>query len=182
MTCAELEILLCDYMDGDLPASQRTALEGHLAACSSCAQFARDVAGVTAFIETVPAAEPPRELMTRILDNIPSRRRRHRERESWWQRLRDSWVLQPRFAMGMAMTILSISMFASLGRFETKQLSAASLDPARVWQSLDESTYRAWDRTVKYYDNNPLVMDLQSKWQDWNEQEQAEPDGSGSAR
>ena len=182
MTCADLEILLCDYLDGTLPAGQKTALEGHLARCNSCAQFARDVAGVTAFIETVPAAEPPRELVTRILDSIPTRRRRYAQREPWWQRLWDGFVLQPRFAMGMAMTILSISMFASLGRFQTKQLSAAALDPARVWQSLDDSTYRVWDRTVKYYDNMPLVMDLQSKWQDWNEQEQAEPDESGSAR
>jgi len=182
MTCADLEILLCDYMDGTLPAGQRTALEGHLAACGSCAQFARDIAGVTAFIETVPAADPPRELVTRILDSIPARRQRQSERESWWRSLWNGWVLQPRLAMGVAMTILSISMFASLGRFETKQLSAAALDPARVWQSLDDSTYKVWDRTVKYYDNNPLVMDIQSRWQDWNAQEQAGPDERGPAR
>ena len=182
MTCAELEILLCDYMDGTLPAVEKTALEHHLTTCSSCAEFARDVAGVTAFIETVPAAEPPRELVTRILRGIPARR--DGQHRSWWRRLLDGWVLQPRFAMGLAMTILSISMFATLGRFETKQLSAAALEPARVLQSLDDSTYRVWDRTVKYYDNNPLVMDLQSKWQDWNEQEQSQnpQDERGPAR
>src|ERR1700680_2949520 len=182
MTCAELEILLCDYMDGTLPAGQRTALEGHLAACSSCAQFARDVAGVTAFIETVPAAEPPRELVTRILDSTPTRRQRDGERRSWWRRRWDGWLVRPRFAMGMAMTILSISMWARLGHFEAKQLSAAALDPARMWQSLDDSTYKVWDRTVKYYDNNPLVMDIQSRWRDWNEQEQAGPDEREPAR
>jgi anti-sigma factor RsiW len=182
MTCADLEILLCDYMDGTLPAGQKTALQGHLAACSSCAQFAKDVAGTMAFIETVPAAEPPRELVTRILQRIPTRGQRDGERESWWQRLWDGWVLQPRFAMGMAMTVLSISMFASLGRLETKQLSAAALDPARVWQSLDDSTYRVWDRTVKYYDNNPLVMDIQSRWQDWNQPEQTGPNEREPAR
>ena len=94
----------------------------------------------------------------------------------------NGWVLQPRFAMGLAMTILSISMFASLSRLEPKQLSAVALDPARVWQSLDDRTYRAWDRTVKYYDNMPLLMDIQSRWRDWNEQEQAGPDESGFAR
>ncbi len=31
MTCAELEILLCDYVDGTLRAEERSALEGHLA-------------------------------------------------------------------------------------------------------------------------------------------------------
>jgi len=176
MTCAEIEILLCDYMEGILPAAQRAALEDHLTTCSACAEFARDVAGATAFIETVPAAEPPRELMIRILDQIPGR-----DRRPWWRAMWDG-VLQPRFAMGVAMTILSISMFASLGRFETKQVSAAALDPARVWQSLDDSTYRVWDRTVKYYDNMPLVMDIQSRWQDWNGQDQAGADESGPAR
>src|SRR6202011_2146240 len=94
----------------------------------------------------------------------------------------NGWVLQPRFALGVAMTILSISMFASLGRFEPKQLSATALETAKMWQSLDDSTYRVWDRTVKYYDNNPIVMDIQSRWQDWNQQEQAGPDERGPAR
>ena len=57
MTCADLEILLCDYMDGTLPAGQKTALQGHLAACSSCAQFAKDVAGATAMGHT-PEVDP----------------------------------------------------------------------------------------------------------------------------
>ena len=30
MTCAEFEILLCDYVDGTLHAQERTALESHL--------------------------------------------------------------------------------------------------------------------------------------------------------
>ena len=38
MTCAELEILLCDYVDGTLRAEERTALENHLAGCSACAR------------------------------------------------------------------------------------------------------------------------------------------------
>ena len=70
MTCAELEILLCDYVDGTLRAEERTALDSHLAGCSACAELAKDVAGVTAFIETVAPAEPPAELLTRILHEM----------------------------------------------------------------------------------------------------------------
>ena len=51
MTCAELEILLCDYVDGTLRGEEKTALESHLAGCSACAELAKDVAGVTAFID-----------------------------------------------------------------------------------------------------------------------------------
>ena len=59
MTCAELEILLCDYVDGTLRAEERTALESHLAGCSACHELAQDVMGVTAFMERVAPAEPP---------------------------------------------------------------------------------------------------------------------------
>src|SRR5436305_6234107 len=103
MTCAELEILLCDYLDGTLPPTQKIALEQHLVACNSCAEFANDVSAATEFIETAAPTEPPRELVTRILQHIPAAT----GRESWWQRLRDGWVLQPRFVLGMAMTLLS---------------------------------------------------------------------------
>ena len=75
MTCAELEILLCDYVDGTLHAGERTALESHLSGCPACTQLARDIAGVTAFIERVPEPNPPAELMTRILHYAPTGRR-----------------------------------------------------------------------------------------------------------
>src|SRR5258708_3614085 len=114
MTCAELEILLCGYVDGTLRGAEKTALESHLAECSACAELAKDVAGVTAFIDTVATAEPPAELLTRILHVIPNGRQKT-ERPSWWRKLFGGWVntvLSPRYAMGMAMTVLSFSMIA----------------------------------------------------------------------
>ena len=71
MTCAELEILLCDYVDGTLRAEEKTALEGHLSGCPACKQLAEDITGVTAFFERVPQPEPPAELLTRILHHAP---------------------------------------------------------------------------------------------------------------
>lgn len=168
MTCAELEILLCDYMDGILAPVERTALEDHISRCGSCAQLTKDVAGITAFVETIPAAQPPAELLTSILRQIP-------ERRSWWSRWHDGWmefVLRPRLAMGMAMTILSFAMLARLGNMGPGELARADLDPLKMWQALDDRTYRVWDRTVQYYDNMPLVMDLQSRWDEWSGQEQ----------
>ena len=175
MTCAELEILLCDYVDGTLAAEQRTALDSHIATCRACAELAADVAGATAFFEAVPSVEPPRELLTRILDQIPAERQ-------WWRRIWSGWVegvLQPRFVMGMAMTILSVSMLAKLAGFSASEVSSAISNPAKVWQTLDYRTFRVWDRTVKYCDNMPLVTDLQSRWTDLSEQSQNEEAGPG---
>jgi hypothetical protein len=174
MTCAELEILLCDYLDGTLRAEQRTTLESHLAECRACAQMARDVAGVTAFIETVAPAEPPAELLTRILHHAPQGRQKDTETPSWGKGLLGGWmesVLQPRYVMGMAMTILSFSMLARFAHIEPRQLRPSDLDPVKVWQSIDDRSHRAWDRGVKYYDNLRLVIEIQSRLKEWSEQE-----------
>jgi len=37
MNCAELEILICDYVDGTLAAADKAAVESHLSACPACA-------------------------------------------------------------------------------------------------------------------------------------------------
>ena len=176
MTCAELEILLCDYVDGTLRGAEKTALESHLADCSACAELAKDVAGVTAFIDTVAVAEPPAELLTRILHEIPTGRQKP-ERPSWWRKLFGGWVntvLSPRYAMGMAMTVLSFSMIAKFAHIEPRKLTQADLDPVKIWAGIDDRTHRMWDRAVKYYDNLRLVIEIQSRLKEWTDQEQAQ--------
>ncbi len=177
MTCAELEILLCDYVDGTLRGEEKTALESHLAGCSACAQLAKDVAGVTAFIETVAPAEPPAELLTRILHELPTARPAT-EKRSWWRNLLGGWVhglLQPRYVMGMAMTVLSFSMIAKFAHIEPRQLRPADLDPVKIWAGIDDRTHRMWDRTMKYYDNLRLVIEIQSRLKEWTDQDQPSP-------
>ncbi|HLK21729.1 MAG TPA: zf-HC2 domain-containing protein [Bryobacteraceae bacterium] len=176
MTCAELEILLCDYVDGTLRAAERSALESHLAGCSACSELAKDVAGVTAFIETVAPAEPPAELLTRILHVLPNGRP-VAEKRSWWKKLFGGWVhgmLQPRYVMGMAMTVLSFSMIAKFAHIEPRQLRPADLDPVKIWASIDDRAHRMWDRSVKYYDNLRLVIEIQSRLKEWTDQDQAQ--------
>jgi hypothetical protein len=186
MTCAELEILLCDYVDGTLRAEERTALESHLPGCAACKQLAEDVVGVTAFFERVPQAEPPAELMTRILHHAPRGAGSVAERltsdpsRSWSKRIFggffQSW-LQPRYVMGMAMTILSFSMLARFAHIEPRQLRPSDLDPVKVWQGIDDHSHRVYDRAMKYYDNLRLVIEIQSRLQEWTN----DPSQNGAA-
>jgi anti-sigma factor RsiW len=177
MTCAELEILLCDYADGALSAAERTALEAHLADCKACAELAADVAGVAAFLERVPQIDPPPELLTRIVHHAPRGAQPiAEERPSWWRRFFGGWVegvLQPRYAMGMAMTVLSLAMLARFAHIEPRPLRASDLDPVKAWQTVDDRAHRIWDRAVKYYDNLRLVIEIQSRLKEWSDQEQA---------
>ena len=71
MNCADIEILICDYVDGTLTAERKAAVERHLAECPACAELARDSAAAVAFMERAADVEPPPELITRILFDAP---------------------------------------------------------------------------------------------------------------
>ncbi|MFN7996366.1 MAG: zf-HC2 domain-containing protein [Bryobacteraceae bacterium] len=185
MTCAELETLICDYVDGTLGPDARTTVEQHLAGCRNCAELARESAAAVGFMERAADVEPPAELMTRLLFNAPWVHAKPASNglRDWFRRLLHP-VLQPRFAMGMAMTILS---FAMLARFvaPSRQLRPADLAPAKVWSGLEDRVYRGWQRTVKFYENIKVVYQIQSKLRDWQQQQEeeqkpaAESGGSG---
>ncbi len=170
MTCAEIEILICDYVDGTLPAEARAEVERHLEACPACAALARDSAAAVAFMERAADVEPPPELITRILYDAPWSQPKARQK-GWlgWLGRSIGPVVQPRFVMGAAMTILSFSM---LSRYvPMRQLKPSDLRPAAVWATLDDTAQRAWARTVKYYENLKVVYQIQGLLREWQQQE-----------
>jgi len=183
MTCAEMEVLICDYVDGTLGPDARTTVEQHLAGCRNCAEMARDAAAAVNFMERAAVVEPPPELMTRLLFDAPWAHARPSAAgaRNWFRRLLHP-VLQPRFAMGMAMTILS---FAMLARFvaPSRQLRASDLAPAKVWASLEDRAYRSWERSVKFYESIKFVYQIQTKLRDWQQQQEEEqrPADTGKA-
>ncbi|MBZ2186442.1 MAG: zf-HC2 domain-containing protein [Bryobacter sp.] len=162
MRCQEMEELLCDYVDGTLSAEGKAVFEEHAASCASCGELVAEVMGAVQFMERAAVVEPPQELLTRILYHTPKAAPlvevlANREWLKSWLRP----LLQPRFAMGMAMTILSFSM---LGKFvaPVNQLKPSDLDPVKVWHNIDNSAHRTWDRFLKYYDNLRLVYEVQA--------------------
>ena len=172
MNCAQVEILICDYLDGTLAAGLLGEFEGHLASCPGCAELAADAGAAVAFIERVAAAEPPPELLTRILHETPGRDLARRG--SLLRRIRSGWLgplFSPRYAMGMAMTILSFSMLFKFAGIEPRQLRASDMDPVKVFTALDDRVHRTWDRTMKYYDNLRLVIEIQSRLKEWSDQD-----------
>src|SRR5262249_1545511 len=141
MTCADYEVLICDYVDGTLGPAERAALERHLAECPACAELARDSRAAVAFMEKAADVEPPPELITRILFDAPWIKGKPKSRARSWLNALMAPILTPRYAMGMAMTILSFSMLA---RFVTpvRQLQLSDLRPAAVWTGLEERATR----------------------------------------
>jgi hypothetical protein len=171
MNCADLEILICDYVDGTLPLERKAEVERHLAECPTCAELARDSAAAVQFMERAADVEPPPELITRILFDAPWSKGKPRSKARVWVTALLSPFLQPKYAMGMAMTILSISMLA---RFvaPVRQPRISDLRPSAVWAGLEDRATRAWGRTVKFYDNLKFVYQIQTTLREWQQQDE----------
>jgi anti-sigma factor RsiW len=167
ITCNEFEILLADYLDGTLASEERGAVEEHRDACASCAELALDASGALAFIERAASVEPPPALVNRILLEVKGGESRNVVKLSWIERLlgqRGRFILQPRFAMGMAMAVISLAM---VGRF---------------WGSAESGVERSWDRTVKRYENLQVVYDVQTQMEEWAQERQAASETQGGAQ
>jgi hypothetical protein len=184
MTCGEVEILLCDYLDGALDAEGRRSVESHLAGCPACAALARDAGQAVAFIERAAVPAPPAALVHRILNETASGRHGRlgnpRGLRGWIEKALGP-VLQPRLVMGMALTVLSFSMMARCAGVSPREIRPSDMDPSKVWAALDDRVYRAWGRTVKFYEDLKFVYEIQMQLREWNEQ-QAEEERAAAAR
>ena len=174
MTCAEFEILLCDYMDGTLDAARKQALELHRDQCSSCAELAQDVTGAMRFIERTEEVTVPPELLTRIAFEIPTGKQKRREGLLSGLGRFFQPVLQPKFAMGMAMTILSFSLLGRFAGIEVRQLKASDLTPTAIWSAADDRFHKSWERAVKYYEGLKVVYEVQSRLRELTQQDEGQ--------
>jgi len=173
MNCVELEKLLSEYAEGSLDEARKAEVERHLAACPACAAEARDAAAAVAFLRRAEHPEPPPELVTRIVFQLTSGMAQRQQRKRSWLSSLGVFlepVLQPRFSMGMAMTILSFSLLARLAGIQVRQLNPSDLDPVKIWRTVDDRVHRAWTRAVKFYDTLQAVYEIRARLRELTEE------------
>ena len=183
MTCEDFDGLLCDYIDGTLPPAKRQMAEVHIASCAACAELVRDSRFVMDFAGRSEEVQPPKELYTKILNQVPQSGFAAQviSSQNWVNRKLKgvfSPVLQPRFVMGAMMTLLSLSMLTRCAGPPKHPLTAADLDPVRLWVSLDDKVERTWVRSVKAYESMRLVYEVQSRVSEWKEKQQEDEEES----
>ncbi len=171
MNCAQIEILICDYAEGTLGPAEKAEVERHLAGCPVCAELARDSASALAFIERTADVEPPPELITRILFDAPWSKSKNRSAARTWISALLSPIRQPKFAMGMALTVISLSMLAQFV-VPVRQLRPEDLKPTAVWTAMEDRAVRTWGRTVKFYNNLKFVYQIQTTLREWQQQDE----------
>jgi hypothetical protein len=188
INCADFEVLLADSLDGALAApgreAERDAFAQHLESCEACAEMAREVRSAMAFMELAAEPEPPQALVGEILRATNS---------GWELKLRGKgirgWinrafgpVLRPRFVMGAMLTFMSLTMLTRCAGGPRSTLTAADLDPARLWSQLDSRGHRIWDRAVKGYESMRLVYEIRTQISDWNQQQAASEEADAEAK
>lgn len=184
MDCAQFEILLADAIDGTLPADVRADFDGHRATCAACATLAEDAGSAVVFMERSAEVEPPAVLITKIL---------HATDSGWELALRGKglrgWinrtfapVLQPRFVLGAAMTLMSATMLTQCAGLDKKNLTAQDLDPVRIVAALELRAERVWDRAVKSYENMRLVYEVKDQLKEWSDRQKEADEAAADNR
>ena len=186
MSCAEFETVLADWIDGTLavPAreDERAAFVRHLESCPSCAALLDDAAAAVEFMGRAADVEAPPALVSKILQATNSGwefKLRSRGVSGWINRT-FAPVLRPRFVMSALLTLLSLTMLTRCAPAHT--MTAADLDPVRLWVSLDDRTHRIWDRAVKSYESMRLVYEVKTQINDWTEQQREQAEAAAEAR
>jgi hypothetical protein len=181
MSCAEFEALLADWIDETLPASERDAFVRHLDSCASCKALLEDATSAIEFMDRAADVEMPPALVSKILQATNSGwefKLRSRGLSGWINRT-FAPVLRPRFVMGAVLTLLSATMLTRCAPNHT--LTAADLDPVKLWSSLDDRTHRIWDRAVKSYESMRLVYEVNNQINDWTEQQREQDEAAADA-
>lgn len=183
-TCAEFEVLLADWIDDSLAASERDAFLRHLEACAACGQLAEDARFALGFMDRAADVEFPPVLVTKILQATNSGwefKLRGRGISGWINRA-FAPVLRPRIVMGAMLTMLSLTIMArGCGVPIGQSFSAGDLDPVRLWTALDNRTHRVWDRAVKSYESMRLVYEVRTQIDEWSRQQRQEQEAAADA-
>jgi hypothetical protein len=112
MSCGDYEGLIALRVGGDLPREDEGRLDGHLAGCSACRQFAQEFQECQNALILWRSGAPDADLMENVRRNVLARIKEGRGRSI------GSWRLQLpifrfflRFAAGVAITSLLVGSF-----------------------------------------------------------------------
>jgi anti-sigma factor RsiW len=84
--CPEYELLLEDYLNGELAGAEAQRVAAHLASCAACAGAWEGAVASTALLRAAAKAEGPRPAFSRaVMARIRGEEQRSAERGGFWQ-------------------------------------------------------------------------------------------------
>jgi len=70
MKCADIEVYLSGYLDGELPDAEKTRIESHLETCASCREVLKQLRKIRQETEAMNYVEPSTQEWRRIEKGI----------------------------------------------------------------------------------------------------------------
>jgi hypothetical protein len=151
MKCREFDAHLTEYLDDCLSADERRSMDQHLLSCEACMEAHEEAAFAWNLLREAPLVEPPPQLIADIIhDTIgigtgalaPAG-------GGLWGFLQPilNPFLEPRFVMGMAMTVVSFSMLSYHGQRAFENWRHSEPSPlVQMATSTSERAESAWQR------------------------------------
>jgi hypothetical protein len=135
------------------------------------------------YAAAVNEVEPPAELISRIIeqttgqapDGVPEWRHRLAGWRDWTRLTILRPILEPRFAMGMAMSVISFSMVAHFLGVNVRQVKLTDLEPVNIVHNVKNGVYTAGGKVSKYYNNLRVVYEIQTQLQELRDNREPAP-------
>lgn len=70
MRCRQIKPLISQWVDRTLPPSQAAGVARHLAGCSECATFHREMEGVVRLLRAEPARQAPADFTAKVMQRV----------------------------------------------------------------------------------------------------------------
>lgn len=186
MNCRAFDALLCDYLDTTLPLEERNRVEHHAADCPACSEKLADARFALGFLRDTPGVEPPAELVSDILQQTVGAASPapvlaaagSGKRAGLLGLLQPLFhpLVEPRFAMSMAMAALSFSMLAFSWQTALTAWESHGAGPIAAVHEAGDQFEQAWERGVEVYET--LSVSFQSQIESQLGSGAADPNGN----
>lgn len=161
LTCEHIEERLSDYVEGNLLAAERKALEGHVESCAHCAALVAGFGSMVLRLHGLPQLETPPRLVYNILDATLG----PRDAVTGWRGVIE-WMrglAAPRFVYGTASLLATVLIVASAAGFSWRKPRLADMKPTTVFRNADRQAHLVYARSSKYVSDLRVVYEIQSR-------------------
>jgi hypothetical protein len=131
---SKLRARLNDYVDRELPGTQRAELSAHLAECQDCAAELRELEYTVGLLRRLPEEELPPGFADAVMERV----RAGESEPGWLRTLRG--LLQPTLTIGATAAIAGLAVFAVVREAPTGTVASAPTQTAHAERPLPPPT------------------------------------------
>jgi hypothetical protein len=175
--CFDYSVRLAEALDGLANAETLETLRAHAATCADCRGLHDLAREGKNWLGTLDDVEPPAQLVHDILAQTQSvaalATRPPRSAAPWWEAL-VAGMRHPRLVMTAAMAFFSMSLVSNMTGVSFDDLRA--LRPSRLGSRLSLEYQATTARVVRYYENNRLVHEIETRLRDLQDDATLDPE------